>query len=115
MNLKLRNSYYYKVLEVFETETSKGKTIRLKLEDSDVENGWCYVHMPRNVRTEMFAMIEKLKITIAYQLYITNLIVQHQIVKEAHQTLVKNGGRRQKLGKRNIAKHLLQLQEQEIG
>ncbi|KAK3912381.1 ATP-dependent DNA helicase [Frankliniella fusca] len=44
----LVKNQYYKVLDLVEVETSKGKTIRLRLEDHDVEDKWCYVHMPRN-------------------------------------------------------------------
>ncbi|KAE8739289.1 hypothetical protein FOCC_FOCC015212, partial [Frankliniella occidentalis] len=46
-------NHYYKVLDLLEVETSKGKTIRLKLEDADVEDKWCYVHMPRSVLVDM--------------------------------------------------------------
>ncbi|KAK3910184.1 Halomucin [Frankliniella fusca] len=57
----LQKNTYYKVIDLSEVETSKGRTIRLKLEDDDVEDKWCYVHMPRNVLTEMIPLIQKLK------------------------------------------------------
>jgi len=53
--------HYYKVIDLTEVETSRGKTIRLRLEDNDVEDKWCFVHMPRNVLIEMLPLVDKLK------------------------------------------------------
>ncbi|KAK3918325.1 Halomucin [Frankliniella fusca] len=38
----LTKNQYYKVLDLQDIETSKGRTVRLKLEDKDVEDGWCF-------------------------------------------------------------------------
>ncbi len=52
---------FYKVLDISDVETTKGRTIRLKLEDGDVNDGACFVHMPRNVLSDMFPMLPLLK------------------------------------------------------
>lgn len=41
--------------------TSQGKTIRLKLEDESVEGDkFCFVHMPKNLLPELFAVFDAL-------------------------------------------------------
>ncbi|KAK3917711.1 ATP-dependent rRNA helicase SPB4 [Frankliniella fusca] len=45
----LTKFHFYRVLDLEEVQTTKGHTVRAKLEDNDVVDKFCYVHMPKNV------------------------------------------------------------------
>jgi len=50
---------FYKVLQFEVVETVNGRTVRIQLEDSELEEGFFYVHLPKRFLASVEANFKK--------------------------------------------------------